>query len=73
MNGAGGSVRFVGSSVALGMGRMRSVVPVDGGAAADSFVRGVPDNEDDEDEEEPRKDEEDEDADEEDQGEGYSE
>ncbi len=60
----------VGSSVALGMGRTRSVVPVDGMAAANSIVRGVPEGEDDEDDEEQEEDGEDE---EEDQGEGYSE
>ena len=60
----------VGSSVALGMGRTRSVVPVDGMAAANSVVRGVPEGEDDEDDEEQEEDGEDE---EEDQGEGYSE
>ena len=60
----------VGSSVALGMGRIRSVVPADGMVAADSVVRGVPEGEDDEDDEEQEEDGEDE---EEDQGEGYSE
>ena len=58
----------VGSSVALGMGRIRSVVPADG-VSADSLLRGVPEVEDDEDDEEQKEDEEDE----EDQGEGYSE
>ena len=59
----------VGSSVALGMGRIRSVVRVDGMVTADSLFRGVPEGEDDEDDEEQKEDEEAE----EDQGEGYSE
>ena len=52
------------------MGRILSVVPVDGMAAANSIVRGVPEGEDDEDDEEQEEDGVDE---EEDQGEGYSE
>jgi hypothetical protein len=52
------------------MGRIRSVVRVDGMVTADSVVRGVPEGEDDEDDEEQEEDGEDE---EEDQGEGYSE
>ena len=65
----------VGSSVALVMGRIRSVVRVDGMVTADSVVRGVPEGEDDEDEddEEQKEDEEEDEEDEEDQGEGYSE
>ena len=51
------------------MGRILSVVPADGMAAADLVVRGVPEGEDDEDDEEQKEDEEEE----EDQGEGYSE
>lgn len=49
------------------MGRIRSVVRVDGMVTADSVVRGVPEGEDDEEQEEDGEDEE------EDQGEGYSE
>lgn len=55
------------------MGRTRSVVPVDGMAAANSVVRGVPEGEDDEDDEEQEEQEEDGEDEEEDQGEGYSE
>ena len=60
----------VGSSVALGMGRIRSVVPADGMVSAESLLRGVPEGEDDEDDDEEQTDDE---EDEEDQGEGYSE
>jgi len=67
-------------SVALGMSKIYSVVPVDGRVAAAASVRGVPQDEDDEeDEEEDQDDEEghgnDEDAEgkeDEDQREGYS-
>jgi len=59
----------VGSSVALSMGRILSVVRADGMVTADLVVRGVPEGEDDEDDEEQEEDGEDD----EDQGEGYSE
>ena len=58
------------------MGRIRSVVRVDGMVTADSVVRGVPEGEDDEDDEEEEKEEDDEEEEgdeEDDQGEGYSE
>lgn len=61
-----------GSSVALGMSKISSVVVVDGMVAVATLVRGVPEDEEEEDDEEEQGNDEDVEEDE-DQGEGYSE